>query len=225
MSPFFSLLTRLAGFPTDHEPRRDYRRGKGLESKASLPRQTDLQVLGTCGRMLVVLDYENLLIGLRNHHRCQPCLGRLLEAISRLASRVKPIAAFTSERHSRKAQELRRAGWQVTTIAPERIRQYGRWIPCPNLADNRLLFLTGLELARHRFDSALLISGDGTWSTNLGAALIAHSPPGFRVFSLSLPGSTSQRILKRRDLFAGHAFLGRDLVAPLGALRQPFAHC
>jgi hypothetical protein len=76
----------------------------------------------------------------------------------------------------------------------------------------------GCWLAALSFDTLALVSGDGDLCVSVARAAARHRPD-VRTVTLAVPGSASHQLWTRRDLFAAHIAVGRDLTRPLN--RQP----
>jgi hypothetical protein len=65
-------------------------------------------------------------------------------------------------------------------------------------------------------DAVVIGSGDGDLSTAIARGL-KRAVPGKKVFTLSVPGCSSRRLLDRKDLFDGSLQIGLDLTRPKGS--------
>src|SRR5208282_4304138 len=64
-------------------------------------------------------------------------------------------------------------------------------------------------------DAIVIGSGDGDLSAAIARGL-KRAVPGKKVFTLSVPGCSSRRLLDRKDLFDGRLQIGLDLTRPKG---------
>jgi hypothetical protein len=84
-------------------------------------------------------------------------------------------------------------------------------------ADNLIAFLAGWLPREYSVDSILLASGDGALVCDLAEASQLNAPPRLRFLTLSLAGTTSQRLdVRRNRLIEGNMEIGLDCLVPLG---------
>ena len=169
------------------------------------------------GRQVLVLsDIENLTYSARNrlgYKVSYRALGARLSALtasctchaffSRAPGRDDPWSRYFAERgwipHARDIEVI------STRLGPRRLAN----------ADNLILFSAGLIISRHSADVVVLASGDGALVCDLARA-IAGLPKPRRVVTLSLAGSTSQRLdAERNTHIAANIEIGRDCLRPL----------
>jgi hypothetical protein len=181
-----------------------------------LPAATDLSSLQGA-RVALVADDENVRIGALRQH-CRFSYARLLERVTKEANPVVAIAVITAMPGNDGRQNyLKTRGWQALVLPREQyIGANG-----PRLytnVDTDLGTETGYLLGTAAIDVLLICSGDGDLCLSIARAAARHRP-NVRVMTLAVPGSASHRLRARRDLFAAHITLGRDLTRPLN--RQP----
>jgi len=181
-----------------------------------LPAATDLSSLQGA-RVALVADDENVRIGaLRQRRRFS--YGLLLERVTKEANPVAAIAVITASPGDDARQNyLKTRGWQALVLP----REQHAGANGPRLytnVDTDLGTETGYLLGTASIDVLLICSGDGDLCLSIARAAARHRP-NVRVVTLAVPGSASHQLWKRRDLFAAHITLGRDLTRPLN--RQP----
>ncbi len=176
--------------------------------QAYLPPTTPLWRL-PAGRLLCLMDDDNLRISLRRHD-ASLSYRRLLQRLSTQASALRAWAVFThQEGENKRAKYLTGVGWQVLPVSREYLVRRGN-VEVKGNADNDIAFLAGRLALEGRFDAVVLGTGDGDL-----AAAVARCIKSFvrtPLVTLSVPGSSSRRLLDR-ELFADRLFVGRDLIA------------
>jgi hypothetical protein len=80
-------------------------------------------------------------------------------------------------------------------------------------ADMDICFEAGRAALNWGGDAVVIGSGDGDLSTAIARGL-KRAVPGKKVFTLSVPGCSSRRLLDRKDLFDGSLQIGLDLTRP-----------
>ncbi len=183
-----------------------------------LPAATDLSSLQGA-RVALVADDENVRIGALRQ-QCRFSYGLLLDRVTKEAKPVAAIAVITAAPGDDGRQNyLETRGWQALVLP----REQHAGANGPRLytnVDTDLGTETGYLLGTTSIDVLLICSGDGDLCLSIARAAARHRPK-VRVVTLAVPGSASHQLWRRRDLFAAHIALGRDLTRPLN--RQPSA--
>ena len=183
-----------------------------------LPAATDLSSLHGA-RVALVADDENVRIGALRQ-QCRFSYALLLERVTKEAKPVAAIAVITASPGDDGRQNyLETRGWQALVLPREQHVGANGTRLYTNV-DTDLGTETGFLLGTATIDVLLICSGDGDLCLSIARAAARHRP-NVRVITLAVPGSTSHRLWKRRDLFAAHIALGRDLTRPLDRQPQP----
>ncbi len=187
-------------------------RPAGASSSSRLPAQTDFSAL-TGKRVLIVADEANLRISVEEHGRrlSFELLHRKLSAAARSLSPWAVISA--SEGDTNRAAYLLQHHWQVISIPRETVMT----VDGPRMkanADMDICFLAGNLIVNDFFHAIVVASGDGDLCIAIARG-IRRVQPGQEIFTASVPGSTSHRILAANNsLFDGNVLLGRDVMRP-----------
>ncbi len=178
-----------------------------------LPAHTDFSGLAS-RRVLCLLDEDNLRISI-GAHALRLSFDLLLRKLSATARGVLPWAVVTARvGDDRRQKYLVQRGWHVVTVPRETVLT----VKGPRIkanGDMDLCYLAG-SLALKRFEAVLLGSGDGDLCVAIARG-IRRLKAAQEIFTLSVPGSTSHRILVANNpsLFDGNVMVGRDVLRPL----------
>lgn len=201
-------------------PRRHRFRRQRLQRPAPLLSvTTDLRRLAG-RRPLCVLDDANLRISLEELGR-RLSYRRLLQALRGVCPNLSAYSVLTTPAGDmRRYRYLRSRGWCALAIGEEHVDTVNGPVRKAN-ADMDLVFLLASRLTVSRHDSILLGTGDGDLALAIARGIRRRQRP-LPVYTLSVPGSTSHRILVRNHphLFAGNILVGRDLTRPLARPRR-----
>lgn len=185
-------------------------------SKRSLREQTDLSPLHGA-RVAMVADDDNIRISTRRQAR-RFSYGTLLERVTKESRVAVALAVVTATPGDQARQHyLETRGWR-TLVLPRELCAGINGLRLRSNADMDLCLEVGCWLAAMSFDVLALVSGDGDLCVSVARAAARHRPD-VRTVTLAIPGSTSHQLWTRRDLFAAHIAVGRDLTRPLN--RQP----
>jgi uncharacterized LabA/DUF88 family protein len=207
----------LPGNFAAHEHRRTSAFGRPTHRKpghrATLPVTTDLSALKR-HRVLVIVDEDNLRISMQNRGR-KLSYRRLLDRVQSVADEVFPLAVLTAPPNdTQREQYLQSRGWSTLTVLQETVRTWNGTRTMAN-ADMDICFEAGRAALNWGGDVVVIGSGDGDLSTAIARGL-KRAVPGKKVFTLSVPGCSSHRLLDRKDLFDGNLQIGLDLTRPNG---------
>jgi hypothetical protein len=160
----------------------------------------------------IVADDDNVRISTQRHGR-RFSYQALLERVAKESRVVAALAVVTAAPGDQGRQHyLETRGWR-TLVLP---REMCVGVNGPRLrsnADMDLCLEVGCWLAAAAFDVLAVVSGDGDLCVSIARAAARHRPD-VRVVTLAIPGSASQQLRTRRDLFHAHVPLGRDLTRP-----------
>ncbi len=166
-------------------------------------------------RVLLLADIENLCYSAQRHlHRSIRfgALGRLIRAS---ACRCDLHAFFSSTPDDKRFQQyLEQHGWVVHQRAIETVETYQGQQRLANI-DSLLTFQAGVLVSRTRAEVIILASGDGTLVCDLAKA-IANLPSPRHIMTLSLAGSTSQRLnAAHNPIIQANLEIGHDCLRPI----------
>ena len=198
-----------------HEHRRTSAFGRPTHRKPghrhTLPATTDLSALKR-RRVLVIVDEDNLRISMQNRGR-KLSYRRLLDRVQSVADEVLPLAVLTAPPNDTQREHyLQSRGWSTLTVPQETVRTWNGIRTMAN-ADMDICFEAGRAALNWGGDAVVIGSGDGDLSTAIARGL-KRAVPGKKVFTLSVPGCSSRRLLDRKDLFDGSLQIGLDLTRP-----------
>jgi hypothetical protein len=201
-----------------HEPRDGFgSSGNRFRSVPILSRDTKLPI--GAGRVLALLDDDNLRISLRN--RGFALSYRTLR--TRLAEAVESVEAWVALSDNdgavARGRYLEQRGWNVVQVPRQTVMHRGVPTVKANV-DNEIAFLAGRLSAKESFETILLGTGDGDLAVAVARCLREYTSAA--IVTLSVPGCSSQR-LTDPALFSERIFIGRDLVVPARrpSLRTP----
>jgi hypothetical protein len=178
--------------------------------------QTDLSPLRGA-RVAIVADDDNIRISTRRQSR-RFSYGTLLERVSKESRVAVALAVVTATPGDQARQHyLETRGWRALVL-PRELCAGVNGLRLRSNADMDLCLEVGCWLAAMSFDVLALVSGDGDLCVSVARAVARHRSDT-RVVTLAVPGSASHQLWTRRDLFAAHIAVGRDLTRPLD--RQP----
>ncbi len=178
--------------------------------------QTDLAPLRG-SRVAVVADDDNVRISTQRHGR-RFSYRALLERVARESRVMAALAVVTAAPGDQGRQHyLETRGWR-TLVLPREMCVGVNGLRLRSNADMDLCLEVGCWLAAVSFDVLAVVSGDGDLCVSIARAAARHRPD-VRVVTLAIPGSASQQLRTRRDLFHAHVVLGRDLTRPFN--REP----
>jgi len=187
-------------------------RSKGDLSRFRLATRTDLSALN--GKtVLIFADEDNLRIGTTDHG-LRMSFDLLLRKVASAARRVSPWAVITAfAGDPRREAYLLRRGWRVLKIPRETVMTVDGPRTKSN-ADMDICFLAGSLIVKDIYDVTIIASGDGDLCIAIGRG-IRRVRPAQEVFTVSVPGSTSHRILAANNpLFDRNTLLGQDVMRP-----------
>lgn len=207
-------ITRPGNFAA-HEHPRTFVFGRQTHRKPghryTLPATTDLSGLKH-RRVLVIVDEDNLRISMQNRRRILS-YRRLLDRVQSVADEVLPLAVLTAPPNdTQREQYLQSRGWSTLTVPQETVRTWNGTRTMAN-ADMDICFEAGRAALNWAGDAVVIGSGDGDLSTAIARGL-RRALPGRKIFTLSVPGCASRRLLERTDLFDGSLQIGLDLTRP-----------
>jgi hypothetical protein len=175
---------------------------------ARLPPTTDFSP-ASGQRVLFLADEDNLRISMQERG-ARLSYKALLQRVQEAAQSVSAWAVLaTAAGDGRRAEDLQGQGWNVVAIPQEVVVTVDG--PCLKAnADMDFCFAAGYLARTGRCDAVVLGSGDGDLCVAVARG-IKRMPGARKVYTLSVPGSTSQRLKSRPDLFDGNILIGRDL--------------
>jgi hypothetical protein len=181
-------------------------------SNRALGEQTDLSQLRGA-RVAIVADDDNIRISTRRQAR-RFSYGTLLERVAKESRVAVALAVVTATPGDQARQHyLETRGWR-TLVLPRELCAGINGLRLRSNADMDLCLEVGCWLAAMSFDVLALVSGDGDLCVSVARAAARHRPD-VRTVTLAVPGSASHQLWTRRDLFAAHIPVGRDLTRPL----------
>jgi hypothetical protein len=181
-------------------------------SQRALREQTDLSPLRGA-RVAIVADDDNIRISTRRQAR-RFSYGTLLERVAKESRVAVALAVVTAAPGDQCRQHyLETRGWR-TLVLPRELCAGVNGLRLRSNADMDLCLEVGCWLAAMSFDVLALVSGDGDLCVSVARAAARHRPD-VRTVTLAVPGSASHQLWTRRDLFAAHIAVGRDLTRPL----------
>jgi hypothetical protein len=185
-------------------------------SHQTLHEQTDFSPLRGA-RVAIIADDDNINISTRRQSR-RFSYGTLLKRVAKESRVAVALAVVTATPGDQARQHyLETRGWQ-TVVMPRELCAGVNGLRLRSNADMDLCLEVGCWLAVRSFDVLVLVSGDGDLCASVARAAARHRPD-VRTVTLAVPGSASHQLWTRRDLFAAHIAVGRDLTRPLN--RQP----
>ena len=185
-------------------------------SHRALRDQTDLSPLRGA-RVAMVADDDNIRISTRRQER-RFSYSTLLERVAKESRVTVALAVVTATPGDQGRQHyLETRGWRALVL-PRELCAGVNGLRLRSNADMDLCLEVGCWLAAMSFDVLALVSGDGDLCVSVARAAARHRPD-VRTVTLAVPGSASHQLWTRRDLFAAHITVGRDLTRPLN--RQP----
>jgi hypothetical protein len=199
-------------FPGSH-PRTRRRFPERRRSSAVIEERTGPLELLRGRAVLLLLDEENIRFGARDLGR-KASFRRLREQVqAHAASSVCHAFLTTNEDNNARVKYLAARGYQVHV---QRADQHpdshaGR----PTNADPFMLFHSGVIVSRSTATAVIIATGDGGLALSL-AQSIRSLPKRRAILTLSLPGSTAQRLDARRTALVDHNLeIGSDCLRPL----------
>jgi hypothetical protein len=165
------------------------------------------------GRVLVIVDDENLTISARNlgYQVSYTMLGALLQQHTRSCALHAVFSNAPDDR--RRSCYFEAQGWIPHARSIDYIPTR-RGMTAHANADNLLAFTAGTLTSRSRADTVILGSGDGKLVCDIAKALVSL-PKTRQVLSLSLAGSTSYRLDASTNAFLAHNIeIGLDVLRP-----------
>jgi hypothetical protein len=163
-------------------------------------------------RVAIVADDDNVRISTQRHGR-RFSYRALLERVAKESHVVAALAVVTAAPGDQGRQHyLETRGWR-TLVLPREMCVGVNGLRLRSNADMDLCLEVGCWLAAVSFDLLAVVSGDGDLCVSIARAAARHRPD-VRVVTLAIPGSASQELRTRRDLFHAHVVLGRDLTRP-----------
>ena len=178
--------------------------------------QTDFAPLRGA-RVALVADDDNIRISTQRHRR-RFSYRALLEHVAKESRVMAALAVVTAAPGDQGRQHyLETRGWR-TLVLPREMCMGVNGLRLRSNADMDLCLEVGCWLAAVSFDVLAVVSGDGDLCVSIARAAARHRPD-VRVVTLAIPGSASQQLRTRRDLFHAHIVLGRDLTRPFD--REP----
>lgn len=195
--------------PAHHVPKHNAGR---TGSSMTLPATTDLSLLS--GRVLAVMDEDNLRISMLKSHDRKLSYRWLFQRLAQSASYLSAWAILTSPAHDkRRAAYLGKHGWRVFDITQELVGTV-RGVEKKANADFELAFAAGHLITSYPFDSVVIGTGDG----DLGMGVVrGMNQFGFypSVYVLGVPGASSGRLRHAdKKLVTGFIPIGIDLTRP-----------
>ena len=173
--------------------------------------QTDFTPLHG-GRVALIADDDNVRISTQRHGR-RFSYRALLERVTKESQVVAALAVVTAVPGDQGRQHyLETRGWR-TLLLPREMCVGVNGLRLRSNADMDLCLEVGCWLAAVSFDVLAVVSGDGDLCVSIARAAARHRPD-VRVVTLAIPGSASQQLRTRSDLFHAHVVLGRDLTRP-----------
>lgn len=173
--------------------------------------------------LLVLADIENLSYSANNQLGLEICYEAITNRLTQ-SSEICELHAFFSvppEGNRHRRADFEEQGWIVHNRRTEIIKTYTGERKRANI-DNLLLFQAGILISRSTATTVVIASGDGDLVCDLAQDLSTLSIPK-RVVTLSLAGSTSQRLdaQENRYIYA-NIEVGRDCMRLLtGSKRKP----
>jgi hypothetical protein len=165
----------------------------------------------------LVADDDNIRISTQRHRR-RFSYRALLEHVAKESRVMAALAVVTAAPGDQGRQHyLETRGWR-TLVLPREMCMGVNGLRLRSNADMDLCLEVGCWLAAVSFDVLAVVSGDGDLCVSIARAAARHRPD-VRVVTLAIPGSASQQLRTRRDLFHAHIVLGRDLTRPFD--REP----
>jgi hypothetical protein len=162
--------------------------------------------------VLVIVDEDNLRISMQSRGR-KISYRRLLDLVQSVADEVLPLAVLTAPPNDNQREHyLQSRGWSTLTVPQETVRTWNGTRTMAN-ADMDICFEAGRAVLKWDGDAVVIGSGDGDLSIAIARGL-KRAVPGKKVFTLSVPGCSSRRLLDRKDLFDGSLQIGLDLTRP-----------
>jgi hypothetical protein len=164
-------------------------------------------------KILYIEDNDNIRLSLRDHHAALH-YESLAAKLAGVASAVVPWTVITASGETQhRVAFFRRFGFEVLTIPRETVRT-ATGVTLKGNADMDIAFHVGYLAASKQLD-ILIASGDGDLCLAIARG-IKRLPKPRAVFTLSVPGATSHRILMQNNpsLFDGNIHIGRDLTRP-----------
>jgi len=176
----------------------------------ALPPGTDFSALRG-KRLLALVDEDNLRMALKAYG-VRIAYRVFLRHLKAEAQKVSPWVVCTRfENDDRRDAYLKGCGWNAVAIARETVMTVRGPTRKAN-ADMDLCFVAGYLARGGSFDAVLIGSGDGDLCLSIARG-IKRIPARREVFTLSVPRSTSHRILCANEpgLFDGNIIVGRDI--------------
>ncbi|MCP5524516.1 MAG: NYN domain-containing protein [Verrucomicrobiales bacterium] len=186
----------------------------GLRPHQGFRGHTDLTPLRGA-RVALVADDDNVRISTQRHRR-RFSYRNMLERVASECCVVTALAVVTALPGDQGRQHyLETRGWR-TLVMPREMCVGVNGLRLRANADMDLCLEVGCWLAAMSFDTLAVVSGDGDTCVSIARAAARHRPD-VRVVTLAVPGSASQQLRTRHDLFDAHVVLGRDLTRPFDA--------
>lgn len=162
----------------------------------------------------MLLDAENITYESRKRGY-EPDYGCLAQVIHHVCAGADLHAFYSREgRHAHFDPAFETMGWAAHPYTIHTVSTRDGMRKRAN-SDHNILFLGGFLVCESDADIVLIASGDGDLVSDMAVSL-AQARPRMRLATLSVAGSTSQRILcaNNRNV-TGNALLGRDCLRPL----------
>ena len=163
--------------------------------------------------LLAVFDDDNIRISCQEQFGASLSYRTVAEQLRQLTSSCEMSAVLTSgsDRDERSIY-FRMRGFLTLDIKLE-VVETTRGPEVKSNADFDLAFETAFRIAQGHFDTLLVGSGDGDLTLSIARG-VQRLAPGVRVFTLSVPGCTSNRILQDRvpELIAGNFYVQKELL-------------
>lgn len=184
---------------------------------SALPVTTDLSLLAG-HRLLFLADDENLRISMKNIHCRQLDFRRLQHRLANVARNLQAWSVLTSPcEEPNRAERLKSAGWRVVSI-PRQVVPSFHGLQVKANADHDLAFIAGLLAGCRDYDGVLIGTGDGDLAVAVARGF-KRLERAVRIYSISVPGSTSSRLRSQNDLFTANLSIGADLTSPFNYRR------
>ena len=163
--------------------------------------------------LLAVFDDDNIRISCQEKFGSSFSYRTVAEQLRQLTSSCEMSAVLTSGAdHDERSSYFRIRGFLTLGIKREVVETI-RGPEVKSNADFDLAFETAFRIAQGHFDTLLVGSGDGDLTLSIARG-VQRLAPGVRVFTLSVPGCTSNRILQDRvpELIAGNFYVRQGLL-------------